>query len=204
MTAEHYFSAEPAGEQKILPAVFQVAGKTFELQSSSGTFSKGKLDAGTAVLLKLSDQFPTAGAVLDLGCGWGAIGITIAALQPATSVIGVDVNSRSLELANSNAARLGLSNFQAIKNEQLPESHQFDAIWSNPPIRIGKQQLHELLSWSLAKLKPTGEAYLVVQKQLGADSLQRWLQSEHPNRKVERVATDKGYRVLRVSAATHH
>ena len=96
MTAEHYFSAEPAGEQKILPVVFSVAGKTIELQSSTGTFSKGKLDAGTAVLLKLSDRFPAAGAVLDLGCGWGAIGITIASLRPETSVIGVDVNSRSL------------------------------------------------------------------------------------------------------------
>lgn len=204
MTAEHYFSAEPAGEQKILPVVFSVAGKTFELQSSTGTFSKGKLDAGTAVLLKLSERFPAAGAVLDLGCGWGAIGITIASLRPETSVIGVDVNSRSLELAKDNAARLGLSNFQALRNEQLPESQKFDAIWSNPPIRIGKQQLHELLRWSLAKLKPTGEAYLVVQKQLGADSLQRWLQEEQPGRKVERVATDKGYRVLKVSAATPH
>ena len=198
MTADHYFSADPSAEQKNLPVSFDVAGKSFELTSSSGTFSKGKLDAGTAVLLGLHEEFPVSGEVLDLGCGWGPIGIAIASLSPQTSVTAIDVNRRSLELANQNAKQLGLANYRAVENSELAKDAKFDAIWSNPPIRIGKQQLHGLLIWSLGMLSPTGSAFLVVQKQLGADSVQKWLQEIFPERKVERVANSKGYRVLKV------
>lgn len=199
MAQEHYFSADPASPAKLTSVIFEVEGQSFTLQAASGTFSSGKLDAGTKVLLGLSTHFPTAGKVLDLGCGWGPIGISIAKLRPQTEVLGLDVNERSIELANQNAARLGLTNFQAVNSSKLDETEVFDAIWSNPPIRIGKQQLHDLLSENIAKLKPTGSAYLVVQKQLGADSLQQWLADTFPERQVVRVENSKGYRVIKFS-----
>ena len=201
MVQEHYFSADPASPAKITAVSFEVEGQSFTLQAASGTFSSGKLDPGTKVLLGLSNHFPKSGKVLDLGCGWGPIGISIAKLRPHTEVLGIDVNERSIELANQNAARLGLANFQAIKGSNLDETEFFDAIWSNPPIRIGKQQLHDLLREALARLKPSGSAYLVVQKQLGADSLQQWLADCYPEREVARVENSKGYRVIGISEA---
>jgi 16S rRNA G1207 methylase RsmC len=199
MAQEHYFSADPASPAKLNSVTFEAEGQSFTLQAASGTFSSGKLDPGTKVLLGLSTHFPTTGKVLDLGCGWGPIGISIAKLRPHTEVLGLDVNERSIELANQNAARLRLTNFQAVNSSKLDETEVFDAIWSNPPIRIGKQRLHDLLSENIAKLKPTGSAYLVVQKQLGADSLQQWLADTYPEREVVRVENSKGYRVIKIS-----
>lgn len=196
MVQEHYFSSNPDIEAKENRVSFQVADQLFDLTASSGTFSSRQLDPGTRVLLNQHENFPIGGDVLDLGCGWGPIGISIAKLSPNTKVTGVDVNNRSIELANQNAAKLGLTNFRAIAAEHLPDEQRFDAIWSNPPIRIGKEKLHELLSKNISLLRDSGSAYLVVQKQLGADSLQRWLADEFPNRSVERIQTDKGYRVI--------
>lgn len=201
MAQDHYFSSDPQIAEKQKQLSFSVGGQTLTLTASSGTFSSQKLDSGTAVLLGLSKQFPQSGEILDLGCGWGPIGISIAKLQPETKVTGVDVNRRSVELANLNAAAEGVLNFKAINAEDLDPSRRFDEIWSNPPIRIGKDQLHQLLADYLAKLNPGGRAYLVVQKQLGADSLQRWLADSYPNRIVERVANSKGYRVILINPA---
>lgn len=178
-----------------------MAGVPFNLQAASGTFSSKGLDKGTAVLLKLADQLPEDGTVLDLGCGWGPIGISIAKLAPATSVWGVDINARSVELANQNAASMQLENFQAVLPATLPEDLQFDQIWSNPPIRIGKQALHELLLSYLRRLKPSGRALLVVQKQLGAESLLRWLAEQFSDRRVQKIFSDKGYWVLEVASS---
>jgi len=201
MTQEHYFSANPNKPAKLNQVEFDVAGVNFNLNASSGTFSGSRLDPGTRVLLGLADHFPTSGKVLDLGCGWGPIGISIARLAPETQVIGVDVNQRSLGLANANAELAGITNFTAVLEGELDSSQRFDHIWSNPPIRIGKDNLHKLLDRYLALLKPGGSAFMVVQKQLGAESLQRWLAESLPEREVTKVENSKGFRVIRIGEA---
>ena len=198
MSHEHYFSADPSAPAKLTEVEIEVGGQVLKLSASSGTFSSERLDPGTRVLLGLWEYFPTDGIVLDLGCGWGPIGLSIAKLQPATEVIGVDVNQRSVELANANAKRNGLANFSACLDKDLDANLEIDHIWSNPPIRIGKENLHDLLRNYLSRLKPTGDAYLVVQKQLGAESLQRWIAQQWPEREVTKVENSKGFRVIRI------
>ena len=198
MSHEHYFSADPSAPAKLTEVDIEVGGQVLKLSASSGTFSSERLDPGTRVLLGLWELFPTDGIVLDLGCGWGPIGLSIAKLQPATEVVGVDVNQRSVELANANAKRNGLENFTAFLDKDLDPNLEIDHIWSNPPIRIGKENLHDLLRNYLSRLKPTGDAYLVVQKQLGAESLQRWIAKQWPEREVTKVENSKGFRVIRI------
>jgi 16S rRNA (guanine1207-N2)-methyltransferase len=199
MSQEHYFSASPDSKAALRDITFQVADREFSVQAASGTFSASKLDPGTTILLSKHDQFPSEGNVLDLGCGWGPISLAIAALSPKTKIWALDVNARSLELAAKNAGKLGLSNIEAVTADQIPTELRFDAIWSNPPIRIGKAALHELLRTWLPRLESGGRAMLVVQKQLGADSLLAWIQAEFPELIASRYSTDKGFRILEVT-----
>jgi 16S rRNA G1207 methylase RsmC len=169
-------------------------------------FSGDRIDLGTRVLLRDVPQPPAEGVILDLGCGWGPIALTQALLAPGADVWAVDVNDLALELTRRNAARLHLERVRAVRPEDVPAGLSFDAIWSNPPIRIGKQALHELLLSWLPRLSANGAAHLVVQRNLGADSLQGWLAQELPRQaggswQVERAGSAKGYRVLRVTRA---
>lgn len=193
--SDHYFSANPGTEQKLRKVSFTVLDQEFEMQASSGTFSSSRLDPGTKVLL---DQLSEVnGTVLDLGCGWGPISIAIGKLFPSTKVYALDVNQRSLEQTSENAKRFGLANVTPVTEREIPEGLEFDEIWSNPPIRVGKEVLHGLLKTWLPRLRPGGKAMLVVQKQLGADSLMKWIASEFPELEVTRVGNDKGYRVIK-------
>lgn len=199
MPQQHYFSEQPLTDAKTHEVEFEVEGKVFQLTAASGTFSSTRLDAGTKVLLKESAHFPGAGTILDIGCGWGPISLAIAQLRPNTQVLGLDVNSRSLELATKNANRMGLQNFKAVRVEELPEGLKLDGIWSNPPIRVGKAVLHELMQTWIPRLRVGGSAMLVVQKQLGAESFQKWLADSFSDFQVSRHSIDKGYRVIRVT-----
>lgn len=191
---DHYFSADPSVPFKRIPVDVEVWGRRLALQSGSGVFAQGRLDVGTAVLFRETDPPEGVGTVLDLGCGYGVIGLAVAATTSAV-VTGVDVNERAVLLANENAAGLGLAErFTASTPDVVPADAVFDEIWSNPPIRIGKPALHELLLTWLPRLAPGGRAVMVVGKNLGADSLQRWLGEQgYP---TERVASAKGFRVL--------
>lgn len=160
--------------------------------TSSGVFSQDGLDTATAVLLRNSVP-PHHGTVLDLGCGWGVLACALAAHGP--TVWAVDVNSRALELTTINAARHGVT-IHVAQPDDVPGDVTFDQIWSNPPIRIGKQALHELLLRWLPRLAPDGTARLVVGKNLGADSLQRWLVAQ--GWPTDRVGSEKGFRILEV------
>jgi 16S rRNA G1207 methylase RsmC len=143
--------------------------------------------------------------VLDIGCGWGPIALSIALSSPETEVFAVDINERAVSQTIENAKRLGLENITAVMPTGLEPDQKFDAIWSNPPIRIGKSALHELMRTYLPRLRPGGNAYLVVQKQLGAESFQKWLASEFEDWQVTKVENSKGYRVIRVTApASYH
>lgn len=198
--AQHYFSKDPSAQQKQRQVSFEVAGRQIQAQTVSGTFSTSRLDPGTKVLLGLSADFPTSGDVLDIGCGWGPISLAIALSNPETKVFALDINERAVAQTNVNAKNLGLTNLAALTPENLNADQKFDAIWSNPPIRIGKPALHELMRTYLPRLKPGGVAYLVVQKQLGAESFQNWLAGEFEDCQVTKVENSKGYRVIRLRA----
>lgn len=191
---EHYFTADPSVPFRRVPVTFTAWGHTLSLDSGSGVFAQGRLDVGTAVLFREVVP-PEGGRILDLGCGYGAIGLAIARAVPSATVTGVDVNERALLLATENAAALGLSSqFAAVTPAAVPGDATYDELWSNPPIRIGKAALHDLLLTWFARLVPGGRAVLVVGKNLGADSLQRWLEGQgYP---TSRVGSAKGFRVL--------
>ncbi|MFV0633217.1 class I SAM-dependent methyltransferase [Demequina sp.] len=201
MSEDHYFSAQPASadERRIIPV--RLAGRDVEVETAGGIFSPGHLDLGTQVLLRTVPPAP-AGEVLDLGCGWGPIALTAALGTADARVTAVDVNHRSLDLTRRNAARLGVADrVVTLTPDEVPADLRFGAIWSNPPIRIGKEALHALLMTWLPRLAPSGEAWLVVQKNLGADSLAKWIGAQGWG-EIEKVASAKGFRVLRLTAPT--
>jgi 16S rRNA (guanine1207-N2)-methyltransferase len=196
--SEHYFSAEPASAMTRVPVTADVWGHRLDLVSASGVFSTGRLDIGTAVLFRSTDPPDTGTTYLDLGCGYGVVACGLAVARPEATVWAVDVNERALALTRENAARVGAADrVRAVTPEAVPADVRFDQIWSNPPIRIGKQALHDVLLHWLARLAPDGQASLVVGKNLGADSLQRWLREQGYG--CDRLASAKGFRVLRVA-----
>ncbi len=198
MAADHYFTAQPSGEFVAKPLTVTLAGRSVDLQTAGGVFSPGGLDVGTAVLLNHVPAPPPSGDLLDLGSGWGPIALTLALESPHATVWAVDVNERALELTRLNAAALGLDNVRAVAPDDVPDNVRFMAIWSNPPIRVGKNELHGLLDRWLPCLREGADAWLVVSRNLGSDSLQRWMQSRFDGTlTIARAATHKGFRVLR-------
>ena len=191
---EHYFSADPSVPFTRQPVEAQVWGHDLRLTSGSGVFARGRLDIGTAVLFRETEP-PTAQRYLDLGCGYGVIAIALATAVRGSVVRAVDVNERAVLLTGENATAAGVADrVQACTPEAVPAEETYDEIWSNPPIRIGKDALHALLLTWLPRLAPGGRAVLVVGKNLGADSLQRWLGEQgYP---TQRLASAKGFRVL--------
>ena len=203
VTADHYFSAEPAAPAKRSRIAFTAAGRSYDLAVAAGVFSAGRLDPGTAVLLRKGD-LPTAaatGTLLDLGCGYGPIACVLASEAPATTVYAVDVNSRARELTAENAAGLGLAGrVRVAAPDEVPADVSFEQIWSNPPTHVGKAELHVLLERWLPRLAPGGVAWLVINRNLGGDSLHTWLTTLGWD--VARTASQRGFRVLRVTGKT--
>jgi 16S rRNA G1207 methylase RsmC len=199
MASEHYFSETPGSDYKLKEIQVVIDGASVTVQTAGGIFSPDHIDQGTAVLLNHLDEAPQGGNVLEIGCGWGPIALSLAKRSPKALIWAVDVNERSLELTKANAQRLGLENIRVCKPEEVPADLTFDGIWSNPPIRVGKDVLHGLMLHWLPRLNVDADAYLVVQKNLGADSLHRWLEAELPsNFSTIRVDSAKSFRVLRV------
>lgn len=200
MAEEHYFTADPQVPFTRVPVSANVWGHWLELTSGSGVFAQGRLDIGTGVLLREQSAPEGARTVLDLGCGYGVIGLAIAVAVPECRVTAIDVNERAVLLANENAAALGIEDrFTACVPDEVDPAATYDEIWSNPPIRIGKEALHQLLLDWLPRLVPDGRARLVVGKNLGADSLASWLGAQgFPTAKV---ASAKGFRVLEARRA---
>ncbi len=190
---EHYFSADPSVEFRREPVSAQVWGHEMSLMSGAGVFSKGHVDIGTSMLFRETTP-PAGGRILDLGCGYGVIGLAIAVAVPTAVVTGIDVNERALLLARENAASLGVSDRFTAHTPEEAGAAIYDEIWSNPPIRIGKEAMHGMLLASFAQLAPHGRAVMVVGKNLGADSLQRWLGEQgYP---TTRLASAKTFRIL--------
>jgi 16S rRNA G1207 methylase RsmC len=200
MASEHYFSSQPSSELRPREITVELAGRELSLATAAGVFSPGRIDPGTAVLLGSMPTPPRDGTFVDVGCGWGPIALTLALRSPEAEVWAVDVNERVLELLRENAKRAGLTNVHAVLPGDVPDDLVFDGIWSNPPIRVGKQALHDIMSTWLPRLGVDMEAYLVVAKNLGADSLQRWIGDELGSVvEIERETTSKGYRILRAT-----
>lgn len=206
---EHYFSPTPQGAAPLRTLSLTLAGRDVEVVTAAGVFSADRLDLGTQVLLRYAPDPPDSGDLLDLGCGWGPLALCLAIRAPGARVWAVDVNARARELTGRNAARLGLDNVTVLAPEEVDPALTYAAIWSNPPVRIGKPALHALLLEWLPRIAAGGCAHLVVQRNLGADSLHAWLTGvlcdragaapgERETLRVRRVGSAKGYRVLEV------
>ncbi|MFC7488123.1 class I SAM-dependent methyltransferase [Knoellia sp. CPCC 206453] len=196
-SGDHYFTASPASPDERRPLPVTLAGRNVTVEVAPGIFSPGGVDKGTAVLFEEVPDPPPSGRFLDIGCGWGPLALTLGLLSEHADVLGVDVNERSVDLTNRNAAALGLAHVTAMTPDAVDSNTTYDLIWSNPPIRVGKAALHDLLRLWLPRLAPGGTAYLVVQRNLGSDSLQRWIESDL-GMPCARLASSKGFRVLRV------
>jgi 16S rRNA (guanine1207-N2)-methyltransferase len=192
---EHYFSNKPTAEDRRRRVRFSAWGNDLELATSSGVFAGEGLDKATAILLRETSPPPENSTVLDLGSGWGPIACSIAVASPDATVWATDVNERAVELTRFNAESMGVEVHAALPDD-VPDDLQFDAIWSNPPIRVGKAALHKMLLHWLPRLTPKGRAHLVVGKNLGADSLQRWLIEQ--GWPTDRMAAEQSFRVLAV------
>ncbi len=205
MSPQHYFDASPRAAHRpglvrvVLPDVY------LELQTDSGVFSPGRLDPGTRLLLEEAPPPPPEGDLLDLGCGYGPVACVLAKRSPAATVWAIDVNERALSLCARNAAAAGLDNVRCVTpgspdlaflSAETSRPREFAGIWSNPPVRIGKAPLHDLLRSWLARLAPDARAALVMGRNLGADSLHSWLAEQGWS--VTRLAARSGYRLLEV------
>jgi 16S rRNA G1207 methylase RsmC len=197
----HYFDVDEEELERLGSAprdvTWTVHGSSLSAASDRGVFSYGRLDRGTAVLFDLVPAPPSHGVFLDIGCGWGAVAMSLATLSPEAKVYAVDVNPRALNLARRNASQLHLDNVHVSQPDEVHPGITFDLIWSNPPIRVGKNVLHSILDRWMNRLSANGSAYLVVQKNLGSDSLADWLRER--GFVVDRVGSRKGFRVLRVT-----
>lgn len=197
MPTDHYFTTptDPEHRRTIRATLF---GTELSLETANGVFSGDGLDLATGVLLRSVDPPEGTPHILDLGCGWGPIAIGLAHACPGATVDAIDTNDRALALTRDNAVATGVGDrVRALRPEQVTDDVRYDEMWSNPPIRIGKEALHELLLQWLPRLHPGGSAYLVVGRHLGADSLQRWLIDQGWD--CDRLASAKGFRVLRAS-----
>jgi 16S rRNA (guanine1207-N2)-methyltransferase len=196
---EHYFSSAPAAPSDRRTVRLALPDLTLDLVTDRGVFSGDRIDAGTKLLLsEVELSSGLSGDVLDLGCGYGPIAVTVARRAPSATVWALDVNERALALTGENAAACGVGDrVRPVRAEDVPPGVRFAAVLSNPPIRIGKAALHELLNTWLARLAPGGRGWLVVHKHLGSDSLATWLAAQGFG--VRRTGSRMGYRLLEVA-----
>ena len=199
MSQEHYFSAEPRVPSHPRTVRLSLPGRTVELDTDRGVFAYGHIDFGTDLLLHTIAP-PATGDLVDVGCGYGPIAITLALRSPDARVWAVDVNRRAIDLCARNAERAGATNLVAVQPDGVPKGLGVAGLYSNPPVRLGKDALHDLLLQWIARLEPDATATLVVQRHLGANSLAAWLTGV--GYRVERVRSRGGYRVLEVHAAS--
>ncbi|HET7419263.1 MAG TPA: methyltransferase [Candidatus Dormibacteraeota bacterium] len=195
----HYFEARPEVASSPRTLRLQLGDLQLDLYADRGVFGARAVDPGTMVLLKEAPAPPGRGDILDLGAGYGPIALAVARRAPQARVWAVDVNQRALDLVRRNAERNSCANVTAVEPDQMPSEVRFAAMYSNPPVRVGKHALHDLLLRWLPRLEPGGRAYLVVQRNLGADSLAAWLSGQ--GFEVDRLKSKKGYRVLEVRPA---
>ena len=192
---QQYFEAEPAVPSSPATVQLVLPDASFTLTTDTGVFGRGGVDPGTKLRLLEAPAPAPSGDLLDLGCGYGPISLTMAARSPGATVWAVDVTERARSRCRANAEAAGLGNVRVCAPEDVPPEVTFATLWSNPPIRIGKAALHDLLLAWLPRV--SGDAVLVVQKHLGADSLARWMADQGWS--VERLRSRMAYRLLRIT-----
>ena len=191
----HYFDEDPTAPSENFTVDLVLPDLTATLRTSSGIFSSKKIDPGTKYLLQHAPRpDTTVKNALDLGCGYGPIARTLCHRFPEAQIWATDINSRARSLTIENVGAFGVN---VEHPDHIDEAIRFDLIWSNPPIRIGKSKLYTMLDLWLQRLSDDGEAILVVQKHLGADSLLKWLDKVSYN--VQRLSSKSGYRLLKVT-----
>ena len=191
---DQYYTADPTSESKPVPCAFPYRGDGLNFMTDAGVFSKGELDVGSRLLL---DALPAlSGDVLDIGCGWGAIGVAIAKANKAARVTMVDVNRRALSLCRQNCTRNGVT-AEVIESDGMAEvlGRKFNAIVTNPPIRAGKQVIYKMFADAAVSLKKGGALYLVIRKQQGAESCVKYLKTLF--NEVEKLDKSAGFWVLK-------
>lgn len=191
--SDHYYSNRPSAAHDRRTIEDELRGRKVRLVTDAGVFSKGGLDYGSRVLIDALD-IPAGASVLDVGCGYGPIGIA-AGILGAGKVTMLDVNERAVELARENAAANGIAQARAMQSdllEAVSEEH-FDVIITNPPIRAGKETVHRLFEQASERLNPGGSLWIVIQKKQGAPSAKAKLETLFE--RVEEVTKDKGYRI---------
>ena len=198
---DHYYSADPTSEHKYQTAEWTYRGHALRFTTDAGVFSKGEVDFGTATLLKALPE-EMNGRVLDLGCGWGAVGVGLGRAFPDCDIVMSDVNRRALELSEKNAKANGVS-VQIVESdglENVPGS--FDYIITNPPIRAGKQVIYKMFSDSADRLTENGQLFLVIRKQQGAESALKYLKTIFSE--VDTIEKNGGFWVIRCGGGKQH
>ena len=201
MTAvgSHYFDEEPTTDSSPRDVYLSLPDMQLTLTTDRGVFGYDRVDSGTKLLLLQAPSPSATGNLLDIGCGTGAIALTMARRSPAATVWAVDVNERARGLCRDNAERNGIGNVTVCTPDDVPVDILFETIWSNPAIRIGKPALHAMLLRWFGQLSPSGSAVLVVHKHLGSDSLQTWLGTQ--GYLTTRLASSAGSRILQANPA---
>ena len=194
---DHYYTRVPQSESKPVECEYTYRGIPLTFQTDAGVFSKGEVDTGTRLLLEALPE-EMAGDILDLGCGWGVIGISIARKWPGTRVIMADVNTRALDLSRENAKQ-NRAEVTCVESDGMAAvaGQAFDAVVTNPPIRAGKQVIYRMFADAAKSLKPGGALYLVIRKQQGAESCMKYLQTLFDS--VEKLDKSGGFWILKAS-----
>ena len=192
---DHYYTRVPQSESRPVECEYTYRGIPLAFQTDAGVFSRGEVDTGTRLLLEALPE-EMQGDILDLGCGWGVIGISIARKWPETRVTMADVNTRALELSRENAKK-NRAEVACVESDGMAalEGQVFDAVVTNPPIRAGKQVIYKMFADAAKSLKPGGALYLVIRKQQGAESCMKYLQTIYDS--VEKLDKSGGFWVLK-------
>ncbi|MCQ2792145.1 MAG: methyltransferase [Bacilli bacterium] len=195
--SSQYFTKNPTSPSKEKVITYKIFDKTFNLTTDTNVFAKNGIDYGSMTLLKVISQIIDTGKVLDIGCGYGVIGLTLASLIPDIQVVSSDINLRAVNLTKRNARALELSERVTTLQSDLYENIEgkFDYVVTNPPIRAGKKVLEKLYTGAYRKLNTSGALYLVVRRKQGAESTVTYLKTIFSN--VDVLTKDKGYWVIK-------
>ena len=197
----HYYTASPQSGHKYLSCDYEYRGCSLRFVTDAGVFSRGEVDFGTNALLRALPE-EISGRVLDVGCGWGAVGVTVGKRWPGAEIVMSDVNERALELARRNAEANGVR-ASVIESDGLSRVEgSFDCILTNPPIRAGKQVIYGIFAACAERLRENGEMYLVIRKQQGAESAKRYLKTIFAQ--VDTVEKSGGFWVIRCRGGIGH
>ena len=191
---QHYYSENPNIAHDEKQVIYEVMGNEFRCITDAGVFSRDGLDMGTRIMLEAMPEM--RGRVLDLGCGWGPVGLAVGKKYPDTDIVMTDINLRAVETAEKNLKANGVKNAKAIQGDGYENVEgKFDFILLNPPIRTGKNVIYGMFSDARDYLSESGALYIVIRKQQGAESAEKYLNTIYGD--VERIAREKGYWVLR-------